>query len=82
MNCASQSEIRGSLCSHSQTFGSETTPSAYPFHELDSVIMTPHYSATSDDTYRLRAAEVAENLAAFARGDVPEGFVYRTELDT
>lgn len=55
------------------------TPSAFPFHDLDSVIMTPHYSATSDDTYRIRAGEVAENLAAFARGEVPDGFVYHTE---
>ncbi|WAP53680.1 2-hydroxyacid dehydrogenase [Streptomyces sp. S465] len=43
-----------------------TPPSPLPFHELTNVIMTPHYSATAEDTYRDRAREVADNLTRLA----------------
>lgn len=39
-------------------------PSALPFHRLDNVILTPHYSATAERTYRDRAGIIARNLVA------------------
>ena len=37
-------------------------PSAYPFHELDNVIMSPHRGGASDETPRLRMMALAEML--------------------
>jgi len=46
-----------------------TPPSAYPFHELDNVVMSPHRAGGSADTERLRRAHLAELLNTAARGD-------------
>jgi phosphoglycerate dehydrogenase-like enzyme len=43
-------------------------PSAYPFHELDNVVMSPHVSAHSDRAEARRRAFVVEQLARFADG--------------
>ncbi|PKW19171.1 2-hydroxyacid dehydrogenase [Saccharopolyspora spinosa] len=43
-------------------------PSPFPFAELDNVVMTPHFSATADDTYSERAEEVVENLVHLLDG--------------
>jgi phosphoglycerate dehydrogenase-like enzyme len=43
-------------------------PSAYPFHELDNVIMSPHRGGASDATPRLRMTALAEMLNAAAAG--------------
>jgi phosphoglycerate dehydrogenase-like enzyme len=43
-------------------------PSAYPFHELDNVIMSPHRGGASDETDRLRMAALAELLNAAVEG--------------
>lgn len=40
-------------------------PAARPFHELDNVIMTPHDSGITEETFRRRAEEVAENINRF-----------------
>jgi len=45
-----------------------TPPSAYPFHELDNVVMTPHMSEESDDTELLRVTELAKMLNAVVSG--------------
>jgi len=45
-----------------------TQPSAYPFHELDNVVMTPHMSEESDDTEELRIAALAKMLNAAVSG--------------
>jgi len=51
---------------------SHTPPSAYPFHELDNVVMSPHRAAHFDDREMLRATHLAELLNAAARGqDMP-----------
>lgn len=39
-------------------------PSHLPFHLLDNVVLTPHYSATAERTYRDRAGIVVRNLVA------------------
>ncbi|GAA2448230.1 2-hydroxyacid dehydrogenase [Actinomadura vinacea] len=46
---------------------------------LDNVIMTPHYSATADDTYRDRAAQVAANILRVHRGEPPHHIVRQGE---
>ncbi|MFJ2213944.1 2-hydroxyacid dehydrogenase [Streptomyces sp. NPDC101062] len=46
-----------------------TPASPLPFHELPNVIMTPHCSATAEDTYRDRAHEIAGNLKRLAAGE-------------
>jgi phosphoglycerate dehydrogenase-like enzyme len=43
-------------------------PSAYPFHELDNVIMSPHRGGATDETARLRMGALAEMLNDAATG--------------
>jgi phosphoglycerate dehydrogenase-like enzyme len=45
-----------------------TPPSAFPFHELDNVVMSPHRAGGSTETERLRRIHLAELLNAAARG--------------
>jgi phosphoglycerate dehydrogenase-like enzyme len=46
----------------------EAAPSAYPFHELDNVVMTPHASAWTEALLPRRCCVIAENLDRLARG--------------
>ena len=48
---------------------SHTPPSAYPFHELDNVVMSPHRAGGSDETETRRMKHLAALLNAAARGD-------------
>jgi phosphoglycerate dehydrogenase-like enzyme len=48
---------------------SHTQPSAYPFHELDNVVMSPHRGGGSNETERLRMRHLAALLNAAARGE-------------
>jgi len=43
-------------------------PSAYPFHELDNVVMSPHRGGASDETPRLRMTALAGMLNDAATG--------------
>ncbi len=43
-------------------------PSAYPFHDLDNVIMSPHRGGAADETTRLRMTYLATLLNAAAAG--------------
>ena len=43
-------------------------PSAYPFHELDNVIMSPHRGGAADETARLRMTALAGMLNAAVAG--------------
>lgn len=43
-------------------------PSAFPFHELDNVIMTPHASGWTSGLFRRRGGQIARNLDALATG--------------
>ncbi|RCV53676.1 2-hydroxyacid dehydrogenase [Marinitenerispora sediminis] len=43
-------------------------PASAPFHELDTVVMTPHVSGVTRDTFLGRAADVAANIARLAAG--------------
>lgn len=46
-----------------------TLPSRFPFHELDSVVMSPHRAGDSVETERGRMAALAALLNAAARGE-------------
>jgi phosphoglycerate dehydrogenase-like enzyme len=46
----------------------DTRPSAFPFHELDNVVMSPHRGGASDETPRLRMEALAVLLNAAAAG--------------
>jgi phosphoglycerate dehydrogenase-like enzyme len=48
---------------------SHTPPSAYPFHELDNVVMSPHRAGGADETEMLRMTHLASLFNAAARGD-------------
>jgi phosphoglycerate dehydrogenase-like enzyme len=48
---------------------SHTPPSAYPFHELDNVVMSPHRAGGADETDMLRMMHLAALFNAAARGD-------------
>lgn len=48
---------------------SQTPPSAYPFHELDNVVMSPHRGGDTADTERRRMTHLAALLNAAARGE-------------
>jgi phosphoglycerate dehydrogenase-like enzyme len=52
-----------------QAARAHTQPSAYPFHELDNVVMSPHRAGGSTETERLRMQHLAELLNAAARGE-------------
>lgn len=45
-----------------------TPPSAFPFHELDNVIMTPHVSGHAESTREARREFVAAQLVRLAEG--------------
>ncbi len=45
-----------------------TPPAAYPFHELDNVVMSPHRAGHSDQTERLRMTHLAALLNTAVQG--------------
>ncbi len=46
-----------------------TPPSAYPFHQLSNVVLSPHRAGGSTETERLRVIHLARLLNAAARGE-------------
>ena len=53
-------------------------PSAYPFHELDNVIMTPHVSGWTDGMLQARSKLIAANIDRVARGEPPANLIAPT----
>ena len=53
----------------SEATRSNTPPSAYPFHELDNVVLSPHRGGDEVGIDTPRMAELAELLNAAARGE-------------
>jgi phosphoglycerate dehydrogenase-like enzyme len=49
--------------------GPPEAPSRLPFHELPNVLMTPHQSGHTTDTFAARAAEIADNIGRLRRGE-------------
>jgi phosphoglycerate dehydrogenase-like enzyme len=44
-------------------------PSAYPFHELDNILMTPHISGATDGTFSYRWEFINDNIRRLAAGE-------------
>jgi phosphoglycerate dehydrogenase-like enzyme len=53
-------------------------PSAFPFHELPNVLMTPHCSSSTEATRDRRWAQAADNLDRFVRGESLNNIVMKT----
>lgn len=49
--------------------GGQSAPSALPFAELSNVLMTPHSSGVTADTFIGRADDIAANVARLSRGE-------------
>ncbi|MGX1314645.1 phosphoglycerate dehydrogenase-like enzyme [Streptomyces calvus] len=49
--------------------GPPGAPSRLPFHELPNVLMTPHHSGHTAETFAARATEIAANIDRLERGD-------------
>jgi phosphoglycerate dehydrogenase-like enzyme len=49
--------------------GEVVAPSAYPYQELDNVIMSPHASGSTEQTFRRRMEVCAANIDRFLRGE-------------
>lgn len=52
-------------------------PSRYPFHELDNLLMTPHFSGWTEPMIERRWRAIAANLDAFAEGQPLQNVVFR-----
>jgi phosphoglycerate dehydrogenase-like enzyme len=44
-------------------------PASHPFHMLENVIITPHSSGNTDETFRLRAEDAVENIRRLITGE-------------
>jgi phosphoglycerate dehydrogenase-like enzyme len=53
-----------------------TLPSKLPFHELESVLMTPHMSAWTHGTVRRRQRTIAANVERLMKGQPCADVVY------
>ncbi|SHL98575.1 2-hydroxyacid dehydrogenase [Roseibium suaedae] len=53
-------------------------PSAYPFHELDNVVMTPHMSGWTHGTVNRRRHAMAENINRLAKGEALQNTIKLT----
>ena len=54
-----------------------TPPARRPFHELPSVLMTPHVSGWTEGMLEARAGMIAGNIERVARGEPPQNLVAR-----
>jgi len=52
-------------------------PSDHPFHELPNVLMTPHSSGVTADTFMGRAADIVANIGRLSRGETLSNVVAR-----
>lgn len=62
--------------------GSAVLPSRRPFHELPNVVMTPHSSGRSEETWERRFRAIARNLDALARGEPLENVIQPARPET
>jgi phosphoglycerate dehydrogenase-like enzyme len=56
-------------------FETEPLPLDDPLVELDNVILTPHWSASTSDVWRATGEAMAEGMLRAARGELPENIV-------
>ncbi len=62
-------------------FEVEPIPAGDPLLELDNVILTPHWLASTTDVWQATGRAMAEGMIRAARGMVPEAVVNREVLD-
>lgn len=55
--------------------GRAQTPAEHPFHELSNVILTPHNSGVTEETFQRRAHEISVNIDRFLNGAAPDNVV-------
>ncbi|MEW1723274.1 2-hydroxyacid dehydrogenase [Streptomyces sp. NPDC093109] len=55
--------------------GRSGAPGNHPFEELDNVLMTPHSSGLTRETFARRAADIAANIGRLAAGEEPRNVV-------
>lgn len=55
--------------------GTGAAPSRLPFAELDNVVVTPHQSGHTLDTFEGRARDIAANIEAVAHGQSPSNLI-------
>lgn len=51
--------------------GQEATPSKYPFHELENVVVTPHVAGSTDTSGPRSLEIIAENIHRISTGREP-----------
>lgn len=52
-------------------------PSAFPFHTLDNVVMSPHRAGDSDERTKAQLADVAQQLNRIAAGKEPPNVLWK-----
>jgi phosphoglycerate dehydrogenase-like enzyme len=55
--------------------GGATAPGTLPFGQLPNVLMTPHSSGITTDTFMGRADDIAANIGRLARGELIQNVV-------
>jgi phosphoglycerate dehydrogenase-like enzyme len=55
--------------------GATSMPSSRDFGSLSNVLLTPHVSGVTDDTFRRRAREISANIGRFRAGEQPHNVV-------
>jgi phosphoglycerate dehydrogenase-like enzyme len=62
-------------------FEHEPLPAHDPLIQLDNVILTPHWSASTRDVWQATGSAVVDGMRRAARGEIPENIVNREVLD-
>jgi phosphoglycerate dehydrogenase-like enzyme len=61
-------------------FEVEPLPRHDPLHQLDNVILTPHWLASTDDVWRATGQAMAEGMIRVSRGEIPAHVVNQEVL--
>lgn len=61
-------------------FSQEPLPATSPLLELDNVVLTPHWSASTRDVWDATGRAIAQGMLRVARGQLPENVVNREVL--
>ncbi|MBS0261707.1 MAG: 3-phosphoglycerate dehydrogenase [Planctomycetes bacterium] len=62
-------------------FEQEPLPASDPLIQLDNVILTPHWNASSRDVWQATGQAMVQGMLQAARGELPENIVNREVLD-
>jgi len=73
-----QGQIAGAAL---DVFEHEPLPTSHPLLELENVIATPHWLASTKDVFAATSQAMRDGMLRAARGEVPQGVVNREVLD-